>query len=220
MATDMSGQTSTKSGPENLPPPNISLEFAIFPEIHSLTEDSESPVLTITITSHATQPITIYTWATYLHLQRAMAHMVYHIVDVDTKQRVYRPIEHVQRQPARRRMGCPHETYFRTLYPEEPQVITQTFHLASLWRRRAELAGRISPKESTVYKGLEMRNFLEPGHRYTFGCPNAGIKWWRWGTKSENLEPVGAAPENCGMGWSEPRLAITDIKEGRVEIRK
>jgi hypothetical protein len=65
MATDMSGQTSTKSGPENLPPPNISLEFAIFPEIHSLTEDSESPVLTITITSHATQPITIYTWATY-----------------------------------------------------------------------------------------------------------------------------------------------------------
>lgn len=219
MATEMSGQASTKSGPENLPPPKISLEFAFSQEIHSLTEDSESPVLTIKITSHATQPITIYTWCTYLHPARAMAHMVYHIVDADTKQRVYRPIEHVRRYPPRRRVGSPDEPFFWTLYPEEPQVTTQTFHLANLWRRRAELAGQISSRESTVYKGVEMRNFLEPGHRYTLSCPNAGIQWWRWGTKSENLEPAGAPPENCGMGWSEPRLAITEIKEARIEIR-
>ena len=220
MDTEISGQPSTESGPQNLPPPNISLEFAISPEIYSLTKDSESPVLTITITSHATQPITIYTWGTFLHPTRAMSYMIYHIVDADTKQRVYRPIEHVQRTPFSRKMRSPDEPYFWTLYPEESKVITHTFHFANLWRRRAELAGRISPRESIVYKGEEMRRFLEPGHRYTFGCPNAGIRWWRWGTKTENLEPAGAPPGNCGMGWSEPRIVISDNKQARIEIRE
>lgn len=219
MDTERSDETSTKLGPKNLPQPNISLEFTILPEIHSLTENPESPVLTIKITSHATQPITIFTWGTYLHPKRAMCSMVYHIVDVDTKQRVYRSIVHVQRKPFRRQMGNSDEAFFWTLYPEEPRVVTKTFHFANLWRRRADLVGRISPRESTVYMGEEMRNFLEPGHLYTLGIPHPGIGWWRWGTKEENLEPADAPPGTSRMGWSEPRLVITDNKEARLEIR-
>jgi hypothetical protein len=219
MDTEPSYQISSESGPENHPPPEISLEFTILPEIHSLTEDSESPILTITITSHAAQPITIFTWGTFLHPHRAMSSMKYHIIDVDTKQRIYRPVSFVRRNAFRRRMGHPDETYFWTLYPEEPRAVTSTLHFANLWRRRVELAGRIITTETTMYKGVEMRNFLEPGHRYTFGTPHAGVTWWRWGTKEENLEPKGGAPEKSGLGWSEPFLPITDIKQARIEIR-
>ena len=219
METETSGQASARSGPKNLQPPKVSLEFAISPEIHSLSEDTESPTLTITITSHATQPITVFTWGTFLHPSRAMSSMGYHIIDADTKQRIYRPIEHVQRRPFRRRIGHPDEPFFWTLYPEEPRVITKPFHFASLWRRRAELAGRISQRETFIYKGEEMRTFLEPGHRYTFGKPQAGFMWWRWGTQAENLEPPDAPSGDCRLGWSEPYFKITDIKQAQIEIR-
>jgi hypothetical protein len=219
METETSGQASARSGPKNLQPPKVSLEFAISPEIHSLSEDTESPILTITITSHAAQPITIFTFRTFLDPSRAMSSIGYHIIDADTKQRIYRPIEHIQTRPFRRRIGHVDEPLFWTLYPEEPRVVTSTFHFANLWRRRAELAGRISQQETRIYKGEEMRTFLEPGHRYTFGKPQAGLQWWRWGTKAENLEPPNAPPTACGMGWSEPYLKITDIKQAQIEIR-
>lgn len=219
MDTEPSCQTSCKSGPANLPPPGISLEYTLLQEIHSLTEDSESPILTITITSHATQPFTIFTWGTFLYPHRAISSMRYHIIDIDTKQSFYRPIEHLPRNAFRRRMGQSDEVSFWTLYPEEPQVVTWTFHFANLWRRRAELAGRIISRETTMYKGVEMRNSLEPGHRYTFGTPNAGFTWWRLGTKEENLEPKVGLPEKSGMGWSEPYFPITDIKQAQIEIR-
>ena len=219
MDTETSNQSSSKRGPKNLPPPSISLDFALSPEVCSLTEDSEIPTLTITITSHATQPITVFTWGTFLHPDRALANMVYHIIDVDTKQRVYIPIEHVRRNAFRRRMGHPDQKFFWTLYPGEPRVVTDTFYVATLWRRRTDQAGRIIQRETRPYNGEEMRTFLEPGHRYTFGKPQAGFMWWRWGTQAENLEPPDAPPGDCGLEWSEPYLKITDIKQAQIEIR-
>lgn len=200
METENSGQASSPSGPKNLQPPKVSVEFALSPEIHSLSEDIESPTLTITITSHATQPITVSIWGGFLHPSRAMVSMGYHIVDIDTRQRVYIPIEHVRRYPFRRRMGHPDQQFYQTLFPKEPRVVTSTFHFANLWQWRAKLGDRISQRETWIYKEEEMRMVLEPGHRYTFGKPQAGFMWWRWGTQADNLEPPDAPPEDCGMG--------------------
>ena len=156
--------------------------------------------MTITITSHATQPITVSIWGGFLHPSRAMVSMGYHIVDIDTRQRVYIPIEHVRRYPFRRRMGHPDQQFYQTLFPKEPRVVTSTFHFANLWQWRAKLGDRISQRETWIYKEEEMRMVLEPGHRYTFGKPQAGFMWWRWGTQADNLEPPDAPPEDCGMG--------------------
>ena len=127
METENSGQASSPSGPKNLQPPKVSVEFALSPEIHSLSEDIESPTLTITITSHATQPITVSIWGGFLHPSRAMVSMGYHIVDIDTRQRVYIPIEHVRRYPFPRRMGHPDQQFYWTLFPKNLELSPQPF---------------------------------------------------------------------------------------------
>lgn len=200
---------SSSTNPSEQPAPTITISIAIEPASYSLSQSKELPNLSITVQSHASRPITVFTFATVLNPRLALMRKNFYCVDEATGKPVWLERTKGPQRPAfRRRLGDTDEQYFLELQPEQPTTITCPFVLASGWKHRGQTGpqGRTS-EVSHVYLGREYQNFLEPGHSYRFGiADDECLRWWRYGTKDEVLEPRGSL--GCGLDWSEPMIAF------------
>jgi hypothetical protein len=202
------------SGPA---PPSVSLSISVDPSTCSANSET-LPTLSLTITLHASCPITACTYGTILYPKLALKQKNFSVFDLTANQRVWTEIGKIHRCALRRRLGDSDEKYYFTLLPETPVTITHPFTLVSRWRNRDPAKGLTRSPKARDYKGEVFRNYLEPGHKYRIGVEGQGIGWWRYGTKEEVLAPAGAPPSEGSLGWTEPGIAFVDVPDIEIQV--
>jgi hypothetical protein len=147
------------------PPPSVSISLAIDKPSFSPGEEVEP---SITVTSHASAPITIFTWPTIFNTRLALKRENFECIDLDTETPLNLEItKGGKRGGFTSRRGSNDEKYFYTLMPEEPLKFASPFKIAN-------------------------RAGVIPGHRYRFGVRcGEKLEWWTTGTKEEVLTPPG-----------------------------
>lgn len=106
--------------------PRISLTLSISPNTHSFSSPLP-PTLTLTLLSHASTPITLFTWNTPFHLPHNLANNSISIYNTTTCTTV--PISKilVQRPAIKRLRGSHDEVLFLTLKPGIPVTLSRPF---------------------------------------------------------------------------------------------
>lgn len=180
-------------------PPGLSINLALSQNSFEPASPDHPPVsISLTVTSHATQAITIFTWPTIFNL------------DLSQKRANFECIDHVSNEPLRleltkgpkrpafsRESGGIDDAFFRTLEPETPVTFNAAF----------KLAGR----------STEGRNAIVPGHRYRFAVRDGEtVSWWRYGRKEDVMTPAGT-PSTLGEA-SGPPITLADIASVEFEV--
>lgn len=166
-------------------PPILIVSLALSPSNFSPGEEVE---LSITVISHASGPITIFTWPTILNIRLALRRKNFECLDLDTKIPLNLEItKGGKRGGFTSRSGSSDEKYFYTLMPEEPLRFTSPFKIAN-------------------------RGEIVPGHRYRFGVRRGEkLEWWTAGTKEEVLTPPG---EPAGLAKNEDGpIELNDVDD-------
>jgi hypothetical protein len=172
-------------------PPSVSVSLELSSYSFSQGEEVE---LSITATSHASTPITVFTWPTIFNAPLALKRKNFECLDLDTNT----PLKLEITKGGKRsgfvfRHGSADAEYCYTLMPEEPVKFTSPFKIID-------------------YRGIT------PGHRYRFGvCQGEKIEWWAAGTKDEVLKAPGE-PEASAMYDEEP-IVLHDVNDIEFEIR-
>ncbi|KAL8974171.1 MAG: hypothetical protein Q9197_001592 [Variospora fuerteventurae] len=151
------------------------------PTEHSYSSSNASPTLKVSLTNHATRPITIYN--EYMILFRVLAEGKLIIYDRTSDTVVDQMKTHFCEfaPPTKVHVPLP-ERMFYTLYPMEPVVFTATFG-----RNKSPSQPVINPHRPRGVHGLQI------GHEYVLR-PGKGwgyIRWWEWGEKDEVINPPG-----------------------------
>ena len=171
--------------------PNVSVALGINPSMHSFS-DSEVPSLQLTVTSHHSNPITIY--ADDLSPKLMLTGGAFVITDLTNGTEVKQSVRTHCRIPPPTKVSVPLiESLFHTLLPDTPLTISTPF-------TRARSNGVPLPKYHTNYEeGIPARSGacgvdgLEAGHRYALSLsgshrvPWDSIRWWEYGTKEQVL---------------------------------
>ena len=146
-------------------PPALSVSLALSCSNFSADEEVE---LSITVTSHASTPITIFTWPTILNTHLALKRKNFECIDLDTNTPLNLEItKGGKRGGFTSRRGSTDEKYFYTLMPEEPLKFASPSNVVN-------------------------RSGVIPGHRYRFGVGHGEkLEYWTAGTKEEVLTPPG-----------------------------
>ena len=146
-------------------PPALSVSLVLSSSNFSLSEEVE---LSVTVISHASAPITIFTWPTILNTRLALRRNNFECVDLDTNTPLNLEItKGGKRGGFTSRSGSNDEKYFYTPIPEEPLKFTAPFNIAK-------------------------SNGVIPGHRNRFGVRRGEkLEYWTTGTKEEVLTPPG-----------------------------
>ena len=146
-------------------PPVLSVSLALSSSNFSPGEEVE---LSITVTSHASGPITIFTWPTIFNIRLALKRKNFECIDLDTDTPLNLEItKGGKRGGFTSRSGSNDEKYFYTLMPEEPLMFTSPFKIAN-------------------------RRGVVTGHRYRFGVRSGEkLEWWTAGIKEDVLTPPG-----------------------------
>lgn len=160
--------------------------------------EDEAIRLYATVISHASYPITILTWSTFLDLRDAQTRKVtgrnFHCVDLDngTPLRLQNRICGL-RLPIRHRLDHDDSEYFHTLRPEEPHTICGPC--------------------------LVRHHKLVPGHRYRFHVDdNQVITWWRQGIKEDVLARPGQELPGHMLHPSGGPITLTEISPVEVTV--
>lgn len=155
-------------------------------------------MLSITATSHATLPITIFTWPTVFNLDLAQERRNFTCFDLTANEAL--DIE-LTKGPSRpeysREAGGLDDEYFHTLDPEVPVTFRERFSIAC------------HPPEGEVA--------VVPGHRYRFAL-SAGenVAWWQYRTKAEVMAPAG---QHVRLGQSEgPEIVLDHVEAVEFEL--
>ncbi|OAA81378.1 hypothetical protein LEL_00923 [Akanthomyces lecanii RCEF 1005] len=195
-------------------PPSISFSLAISPLVFARTPfngDGDKPQITVTAVSHASSPITIFTWPTIFNLQLSQRRHNFTCKDVATDELVWM---HLTKGLSRRRFsrtkGNRDEQYFVTLQPEVPYTVTSEFKLASrpLWTGEDESGEKYTRYFIDSAEGVLFLDRLESGHEYHFSVQkDESIQWWWIGTTEDVLAPKGTA-----AGWLPPSGAPIPVK--------
>jgi hypothetical protein len=146
-------------------PPVLSVSLALSSSKFTADEEVE---LSITVMSHASIPITIFTWPTIFNTRLALKRKNFECIDLDTDTPFNLEItKGGKRGGFTSRRGSSDEKYFYTLIPEEPLKFTSPFKIAN-------------------------RSGIIPGHHYRFGVSRGEqLEFWTVGTKEEVLTPPG-----------------------------
>lgn len=178
------------------PTPSLSVVLDINPRSFKLNRLPEpSPTISLTVTSHTTEPITIFTWPGVFNLSLSQRRTNFTCLDLTSNTWLSLGIVQVRRGAFRCEQGTSDEKYFFTLEPEVPFTFQEDFNLA----RR---------KRDDIYT-------LESGHQYRFGIREGeALSWWRWGRKEEVVPPAG---QSTGMGEPDGSPLILHV-EGPVEF--
>lgn len=199
-------------------PPSLIITLSLHPETYTYTSPIP-PTLSLQLTSHASRPLTFFTWNTPLDPPSALTQAHYAITDVTTNTPVPQAMIRLQRVPISRARGSSDENYFLTLYPSTPVITSAGFS-----RGDGNKGPRPQPKEVVVKgwdvdgEGREIRvrrstrgcgvDGLESGHTYRVDVKREAMEgiWWRWGEKEDFLVEEGSLDWNLsalkpeGMG--------------------
>jgi len=157
-------------------PPALSVSLALSSSNSSSSEEVE---LIVTVISHASAPITIFTWPTIFNTRLALRRKNFECIDLDTNTPLNLEItKGGKRGGFTSRSDSSDAKYFYTLMPEEPLKFTTPFNVAN-------------------------SDGIRPGHRYRFGVRRGEkLEYWTAGTKEEVLtapgEPAGLAKNEDG----------------------
>jgi hypothetical protein len=156
------------------PPPSVSISLALDSSSFSPGDKVE---LSVTVTSHASTPITIFTWPTIFNTHLALKRKNFECVDLDTNTPLNLEItKGGKRGGFTSSSGSSDEKYFYTLMPAEPIKFTTPFKITN-------------------------RGGVMAGHRYRFGVRRGEkLEYWTAGTKEEVLTPPG---EPAGLTKNE-----------------
>lgn len=196
------------------PPPLVSFSLAITPQVFTWTPfdaDVDKPQIAVTAVSHASSPITIFTWPTILNLKLSQRRHNFTCKDVATDEPVWM---HMTKGPNRRGFsytkGDHDEQYFVTLHPGVPYTTTSEFKLASrpLWTGQDESVEKHTRYFIGSAEGVLFLDRLESGHEYRFSVQkDESIQQWWIGTKDDVLAPKGTA-----AGFVPPSGAPIPVK--------
>lgn len=177
-------------------PPSISVTLTISPRIFSLGDDVE---LSVTATSHAAHPITIYTRTTVFNLDRAQSTGNFVCVDLDTNI----PVRLAFTKGGKRaghdfQLGGTEDEYFQTLMPQQPVTFSGPCSIAT---------------RTFTPEAVSDNRVLLPGHRYRLGVAEREfIWWWRVGTKEESLAHPGEDMPDHQCKPSGSSIDLTNIE--------
>jgi hypothetical protein len=166
-------------------PPVLSVSLALSSSNFSADEEVE---LSITVISHASAPVTIFTWPTIFNTRLALKRKNFECIDLDTNTPLNLEItKGGKRGGFTSRRGGTDEKYFFTLLPEEPHEFASPFKIAN-------------------------RAGVIPGHGYRFGVRHGEkLEYWTAGTKEEVLTPPG---EPAGLAKnSDGPIELNDIDD-------
>lgn len=151
--------------------PPISVEVVIDPPAFALGGPEGLPCIAITATSHASQPITIFTWPTIFNLDLAQKRANFSCQDTASNALLRLELTKGPKRsgPSRAKDG-PDDIFFQTLEPKTSVVFSATF----------KLARRINAT----------KDLLVEGHKYRFNVRDGEtIQWWRYGKKEDVMAP-------------------------------
>ncbi|KAH7255177.1 uncharacterized protein BKA55DRAFT_563518 [Fusarium redolens] len=182
-------------------PPAISISVSINPP--KFTRGSESPpsaTISTTATSHAFEPITIFTWHTIFNLGLAQRRKNFICTDLTTGLPVQLETTKGPKRPQFSfALGGRDDDYFITLEPHRPITITHRF------LRSAALQGN--------------RGFT-PGHKYQLKVrEDEEVEWWRYGKKEDVMSPPGqSTPKEGCEHASGPPIKLSPIAPVEFEV--
>ncbi|KAJ9625115.1 hypothetical protein H2203_005070 [Taxawa tesnikishii (nom. ined.)] len=131
-------------------PPSISVKLAIDPPRFAPGSSEEPPSVSLTATSHASQPITIFTWPTIFNLALSQKRNNFTCLDLTSNTPLRLELtKGPQRSGFSRAKDGPDDVFFQTLDPETPVTFRAAFKLA--------------------HRTTEGRDAIVEGHRYRFG---------------------------------------------------
>ncbi|KAL8992622.1 MAG: hypothetical protein Q9169_006954 [Polycauliona sp. 2 TL-2023] len=158
--------------------PEIAIRLSFSPATYHYSEPT-APELSLTVTSNAKDPLTIFTWPNILNPHLALLQRRFIITDLTTGLEVPQSTIAIRRAPFKRVRGSGDEKYFLTV---EPGVATSV--------------SCSSGSQNPLPKGSDGRKIhdavgvdgLEPGHRYRLTVAEENPRvWWHWGTKDDIL---------------------------------
>lgn len=212
------------------PTPRISITISVDPKSYSFT-DPHPPTLSITLLllSHASSPVTFFTFFSPLNPESGLAQECFPITDLSTSPPSPVPQSSIrlQRLPFSRARGSGDDQYFLTLYPETPLKLSAGFATGGGegWRRPQPkhvvekgwvVDERGNPTNARRgIKGIGVDG-LESGKRYRVDVNSVKLRtvWWKWGERDEIMVDEG------DWGWNLSELekgegdAEWDVGEG------
>jgi hypothetical protein len=188
--------------------PRIELTLSLSPSTHSFSSPLP-PTITMTLLSHASHPITFFTWNTPLHIQHILSNNGITITDLTTNTPVKTSRIMIQRIAIKRIKGSYDEKLFPTLEPGVPATFSRAFGrnatvkplpkhmIKNGWERDTE--GREikirRPSTATGVDGLEAR------HSYRVGVNMELLEQCKWAfaTRDEVLVDPDVIKANPGI---------------------
>ena len=195
--------------------PSLSISLSLSPPLYRLTEPRMIPTLSLEVTLHASQPITIFTWNTILNLEQALHQYGFEIIDKSTNTTVPQITTTATRPAIKRQLGSLDERLFVTLMPEVPYTVQTPFGFIPV--NQTQVDEPINGREVHGVRGLKNGEYTLRVNRAKGSerKEKYHISWWRYGTKEDNLEPArssGAGPFNTSLGKSEePSPLVLDV---------
>lgn len=182
---------------DNKSKPIISVSISITPATYSYA-DQQAPNLNLIVTSHYSEPITIY--ADDLSPSLMLACGAFTITSLANGCEIKQSVRTHCRIPLPSKVAVPlNEKLFHTLLPNEPLTLSAPFS-----RSRTETGGRPLPKSHPDYasdrrarSGACGVDGLEPGNDYVLRLASSPrvhwnvIRWWEYGTREQVLHPDG-----------------------------
>ncbi|CEI60113.1 hypothetical protein FVEN_g8098 [Fusarium venenatum] len=180
-------------------PPTLSISMSIDPP--KFTRRSESPPsISITVTSHASSPITIFTWHTIFNLALAQRRKNFICTDLTTGSPIQMDVTKGPKRPGfSYELGGPDDEYYVTLEPETPVTISHRF--------LREYA-------------IEGDKAFTPGHKYRLEVrEDEVVKWWRYGKKEDVMAPPGQREARDGCeDASGPPIRLGPVEPVGFEV--
>jgi hypothetical protein len=187
--------------------PSISISMSLTPNPHSYSSLTP-PILSLTVTSHASRPLTIMTWHTLLYPDLALVQSAFRIRDLTAGTEADQTRIQLSRLPLRRQIGSYDEGRFLTLFPEQPATVSTPFGNHTERPRPEGHPERMKQcARGQIPRRVRGVDGLVVGRKYELSvCGCLKVWWWRWGTREEVLEPEGGP--NWSMGESETAFEI------------
>lgn len=192
--------------------PRVTADWSLEPTEHSYSSSDAPPTLKVSLTNHATRPITIYN--EYMIPSKVLAEGSFIIYDRTSGTVVDQIRTRFCDFPPPTKVHVPlRERMFYTLYPMEPVVFTATFGK----NKTPSQPDRNSHRPRGVH-GLQI------GHEYVLR-PGKGwgyIRWWEWGEKDEVIDAPGRGKldgrEIAYKQWKTPHPGLCVNVEELPEI--
>ncbi|KAK5999307.1 hypothetical protein QM012_005582 [Aureobasidium pullulans] len=213
-------------------PPHVESSLSISPSTHSFSFSSP-PTFSMTLLSHASQPITLFTWDTPLHLQGCLSNNSITIIDLTTGTPVPTCVVRIQRKPITRLRGSGDEQLYLTLEPDISVTLTKPFGRGPangsvvvkplpkhLIQHGWELNGKGEQIKIRRLKRATGVDGLEAGHSYEVSVRREMLECvkWAFATKEEVLvdERKGAAIQD--FEWEGEAKIEWDVTAAVVDV--